>query len=37
LRSVDHAIALGLGMVLMGVMMARRFGRFHGGNSPEGK
>ena len=34
LRSSDDAIALGLGVVGMGVVMARMFGRFHGGNSP---
>ena len=34
LRSIDDAIALGLGVVLFGVVMARLFGRFHGGNSP---
>jgi hypothetical protein len=26
---------LGLGFLLMGLMSARLFGRFHGGNSPE--
>jgi hypothetical protein len=34
LRSTDDAIALGLGALLMGVVMARMFGRLHGGNSP---
>jgi hypothetical protein len=34
LRSTDNAIALGLGVLLLGVVMARMFGRFHGGNSP---
>lgn len=34
LRAADHAAALGLGMIVMGVIMARQFGRFHGGNSP---
>jgi hypothetical protein len=34
LRSTAHAIAMGLGMLLAGVIMARRFGRFNGGNSP---
>jgi hypothetical protein len=34
LRSTDDAIALGLGVLLLGVVMARMFGRFHGGNSP---
>jgi len=37
LRAADHAAALGLGMLLMGVMMARHFGRFHGGHSPVAK
>ena len=35
LRSTAHVIALGLGAVLLGLMCARLFGRFHGGNSPE--
>jgi len=34
LRSTADAVALGLGMLLMGVVMARMFGRFNGGNSP---
>jgi hypothetical protein len=34
LHSPGHAAALGLGMLLMGAVMARLFGRFHGGNSP---
>jgi hypothetical protein len=34
LRSTAHVIAMGLGMLLAGVIMARRFGRFNGGNSP---
>jgi hypothetical protein len=34
LRSPIHAGVAGLGAVLMAVMMARRFGRFHGGNVP---
>src|SRR5580704_831550 len=33
-RSVDQVAALGAGVLLMGVMAARSFGRFHGGNSP---
>jgi hypothetical protein len=36
LRSATHMAALGLGFLLMGVIVARRFGRFHGGNFPEG-
>lgn len=34
LRSTAHVLALGLGVLLTGVMMARQFGRFHGGSSP---
>ena len=34
LRAVDKVAALGAGVLLMGVMAARSFGRFHGGNSP---
>lgn len=30
----DNVVAMGLGVLLMGVMAARLFGRFHGGNSP---
>jgi hypothetical protein len=33
-RAIDDAIPLGLGVVLMGIVMARMFGRLHGGNSP---
>jgi hypothetical protein len=29
-----HALVAGLGGLLMGLMLARTFGRFHGGNSP---
>jgi hypothetical protein len=36
LRSTDDIVALGLGSLVMGVLLARQFGRFHGGNSPEG-
>jgi hypothetical protein len=36
LRGVDNVIAVGVGVLLMGVMAARSFGRFHGGNSPAG-
>ncbi|MQQ99115.1 hypothetical protein [Glaciimonas soli] len=35
LRSSDQVIATGLGVLLMSVMAARMFGRFHGGNSPD--
>jgi hypothetical protein len=34
LRSTTHVAALGLGFLLMGLVGARQFGRFHGGNSP---
>jgi hypothetical protein len=34
LHSADHIIAVGVGVLLMGVAAARSFGRFHGGNSP---
>jgi hypothetical protein len=33
LRAWDQIIAAGAGVLLMGVMAARSFGRFHGGNS----
>lgn len=36
MRSTDHIVVLGLGILLTGVMLARLFGRFHGGNSPGG-
>ena len=35
LRSTTEVAALGLGFLLMGLIGARHFGRFHGGNSPE--
>ena len=35
LLSIPHAATLGLGFLLMGLMSARHFGRFHGGNSLE--
>lgn len=34
LRSTYHMIALGAGALLMSVLSARMFGRFHGGNAP---
>ena len=34
LRSTADVVALGLGTLLMGVVMARMFGRFNGGNFP---
>ena len=36
LRAADQVSALGAGVLLIGVMAARSFGRFHGGNSPAG-
>ena len=34
LNSLDDAGALGLGMLLFGIVAARLFGQFHGGNAP---
>jgi hypothetical protein len=36
LRAAADIIALGLGMLLMGLLLARHFGRFNGGNTPLG-
>jgi hypothetical protein len=36
LNATDHVTAVGLGILVLGVMSARLFGRFHGGNSPTG-
>ena len=36
LHAADHVIAVGVGVLLIGMMAARSFGRFHGGNSPTG-
>ena len=36
LRNTAHALALGLGLLLMGLFAARHFGRFHGGDASEG-
>lgn len=36
LRVTNNAIALGVGVLFMGIISARLFGRFHGGNSPSG-
>ena len=36
LHAADHVIAVAVGVLLIGVMSARLFGRFHGGNSPTG-
>jgi len=33
-RAADQIASLGLGLLFVGVMSARTFGRFHGGNSP---
>jgi hypothetical protein len=33
-HALDEVIAVGVGVLLSGVMAARSFGRFHGGNSP---
>lgn len=33
-RASDQVVAVGLGVLLIGVMSARLFGRFHGGNTP---
>ena len=34
-HSSQHVLALGMGILLAGVLLARRFGRFNGGNSPD--
>ena len=34
LRSTAHVATLGLGFLVIGLQLARHFGRFHGGNSP---
>ena len=34
LRDTADVVALGLGILLLAVTMARRFGRFNGGNTP---
>ncbi len=36
LHAADQVIAAGAGVLFIGVMTARLFGRFHGGNSPKG-
>jgi len=33
LRGTDQVVAFGLGILLTGVLLARQFGKFHGGNS----
>ena len=35
-HTADHVIAVGVGVLTIGVMSARLFGQFHGGNSPAG-
>jgi hypothetical protein len=32
LRQTRHAAVLGLGILVMAIMLAEAFGRFHGGN-----
>lgn len=34
IRAADQAGAAGLGLLAMGLLAARLFGRFHGGNAP---
>jgi hypothetical protein len=34
LSSIADAAAVGLGFLLLGLLLARHFGRFHGGNIP---
>ncbi len=36
LHAPDHVIASGVGFLLIGLLSARLFGQFHGGNSPAG-
>ena len=35
LRDTTDVVTLGLGILLLAVMSARRFGRFNGGNTPD--
>ena len=35
-RAPTHALAAGVGVLVMGLVAARLFGRFHGGDSPTG-
>jgi len=35
LKTASHMLSFGLGALLISVSMARHFGQFHGGNSPE--
>jgi hypothetical protein len=34
LRCTSHVFVTGMGAIFVALMLARRFGRFHGGNSP---
>lgn len=36
LHAMDHIVPVGVGVLLISVISARLFGRFHGGNSPAG-
>jgi hypothetical protein len=36
LRATDHVVVAGSGALLLAMVMARMFGRFHGGNAPGG-
>jgi hypothetical protein len=36
-RATIHVVVFGLGALLLSVQMARHFGQFHGGNSPEAR
>ncbi|HEV2275057.1 MAG TPA: hypothetical protein VGR96_12880 [Acidobacteriaceae bacterium] len=33
-RATSHALAFGLGALLISISLARHFGQFHGGNTP---
>jgi hypothetical protein len=35
LKTTSDVAAFGLGILLMGLLLARQFGRFNGGNAPE--
>lgn len=35
LHSTDQVVAMGLGVLFLGLLVGQRFGRFNGGNSPE--
>ena len=37
LRNTDDVVALGVGAFLIAVLLARRFGRFNGGNQPDNR